>query len=337
MANYFGNGNNNSYPGTSSNDVIFGFGGNDTLRGNGGNDFISGGNGEDKLYGDAGKDTLKGDVGNDHLYGNDGDDNLNGDTGNDDVYGGIGYDNLNGGNGNDKLYGQNDDDVLFGGAGNDTLDGGNGNDILEGEGGNDNLYGNNGDDVLIGDAGDDYFKGGGGKDILVGGPGWDKFDYDSPNESPNNSSRDIIVDFDGSGNNVGDMIDLSGVDANAGCGGQPGVYARPAILLRGSTDRKYIRSRGRSSDSVEWQSSPRSIGALDRRSSLKQKQLRNKINPGQRALSGPSARWHITPVFPSARPFAMCPSPSEAPSRFCIALTCNERMPLSFRGFITLP
>ena len=39
------------------------------------------------------------------------------------------------------------------------------------------------------------------------------------NESPNNSSRDIIVDFDGSGNNVGDMIDLSGVDANAGMAG----------------------------------------------------------------------------------------------------------------------
>ena len=158
-------------------------------------------------------------MGNDHLYGNAGDDNLNGDTGNDDLYGGIGYDNLNGGNGNDRLYGENDDDVLFGGAGNDTLDGGNGNDILEGEGGNDNLYGNAGDDVLIGDAGDDYFKGGGGKDILVGGPGWDKFDYDSQNESPNNSSRDIIVDFDGSGNNVGDMIDLSGVDANAGMAG----------------------------------------------------------------------------------------------------------------------
>ena len=26
------------------------------------------------------------------------------------------------------------------------------------------------------------------------------------------------------------------------------------------------------------------------------------------------------------------PSPCEAPSRFCIALTCNERMPLSFRN-----
>ena len=38
MANYFGNGNNNSYPGTGSNDVIFGFGGNDNLSRNGGDD-----------------------------------------------------------------------------------------------------------------------------------------------------------------------------------------------------------------------------------------------------------------------------------------------------------
>ena len=51
MANYFGNGSNNSYLGTGSNNVIFGFGGNDNLSRNGGDDFISGGNGNDNLYG----------------------------------------------------------------------------------------------------------------------------------------------------------------------------------------------------------------------------------------------------------------------------------------------
>ena len=150
-----------------------------------------------------------------NLYGNNGDDNLNGGTGNDDLSGGNGYDNLNGGNGNDELYGENNDDVLFGDAGWDDLYGGNGNDILEGDEGNDNLYGDNGNDVLIGDAGNDHLTGGLGSDILVGGPGWDTFHYNSRNESPDNSGRDIIVEFDGNGNMSGDMLDLSGVDANA--------------------------------------------------------------------------------------------------------------------------
>jgi Ca2+-binding RTX toxin-like protein len=86
---------------------------------------------------------------------------------------------------------------------------------LEGDDGNDSLYGNAGDDVLIGDTGNDYLNGGLGKDILLGGPGWDTFDYDSRNDSPDTGSgRDIIVGFDSNGNNQGDEIDLSGIDAN---------------------------------------------------------------------------------------------------------------------------
>ena len=86
---------------------------------------------------------------------------------------------------------------------------------------------------MIGDAGNDYFKGGGGKDILVGGPGWDTFDYDSQNESPDNSSRDIIVDFDGNGNIVGDMIDLSGVDADVPAWRATRRLTRRAVLQQG--------------------------------------------------------------------------------------------------------
>ena len=70
------------------------------------------------------------------------------------------------------------------------------------------LYGGAGLDVLTGGKGDDVLVGGGRGDTLTGGAGNDIFRYDSVTDS-NKTERDGIQDF-----NLGDLIDLSRIDAN---------------------------------------------------------------------------------------------------------------------------
>ena len=86
-----------------------------------------------------------------------------------------------------------------------------GNDMLSGQGGNDVLFGGDGRDRLIG---------GTGADALIGGRDADIFDFDSvSNSSP--GARDVCGAGDGApafeSTSVagGDLIDLSGIDANA--------------------------------------------------------------------------------------------------------------------------
>jgi Ca2+-binding RTX toxin-like protein len=107
--------------------------------------------------------------------------------------------------------------TVFGEAGNDTLTGGNGVDRLNGGSGNDTLLGNGGNDLLTGGSGNDTMSGGSGNDILIGnagrdistgGSGDDTFRFLSTSDSPVGASRDVIQDFDDSGN---DRIDLSAV------------------------------------------------------------------------------------------------------------------------------
>ncbi len=111
-----------------------------------------------------------------------------------------------GAGGNDKLYGTSKADDLAGGNGNDRL------------------YGKSGNDMLRGEDGNDYLRGHAGSDILIGGKGADRFDFNSVSES-RGGSADIIragdgaAAFEGVGKRSGDRIDVSGIDANTGKGG----------------------------------------------------------------------------------------------------------------------
>ena len=117
----------------------------------------------------------------------------------DDVARGFGgKDVLNGKGGDDKLFGGNQRDKLIGGAGDDTLIGGGGPDLLKGA---------KGSDILKGGAGSDKLVGGPGSDVLVGGQGSDTFVFAKAGHARGDKIRDFR---DGQG----DVIDLSGIDAN---------------------------------------------------------------------------------------------------------------------------
>jgi Ca2+-binding RTX toxin-like protein len=107
---------------------------------------------------------------------------------------------LTGNAGNDTLYGLDGDDTLNGGAGTDGLLGGNGSDDLNGGDGTDTLFGGDGVDFLTGGAGNDIFIG----------------EINATKVSSNNGaiSLDVITDFA-----AGDILDLSGIDANTGLAG----------------------------------------------------------------------------------------------------------------------
>ena len=159
-----------------------GNGANNVIRGNSGANVLTGANGDDALYGNNGNDRMYGQGGNDRLYG------------------GVGRDLMVGGNGND---------LLNGGGWKDDMRGGNGNDRLYGGGGTDRLYGNDGNDDLTGNS---------GADVLVGGRGSDDFIFRSRTDSTG-AARDLIDGFEGAGRRGGDRIDVSGIDAVLGQGG----------------------------------------------------------------------------------------------------------------------
>jgi Ca2+-binding RTX toxin-like protein len=106
-----------------------------------------------------------------------------------------------------------------GGGGIDTISnfealiGSSHNDSLTGDAGGNLLIGGLGNDTLSGQDGTDTLRGGAGADLLIGGLGADVFDFDLVSESAP-GAVDIIVSFDGPGAALGDLIDLSGIDAN---------------------------------------------------------------------------------------------------------------------------
>jgi serralysin len=118
--------------------------------------------------------------------------------------------NAVGGAGSDTLLGNAEANGLRGGAGNDDLQGGAGADRLHGGIGTDRLAGGVGADELIGFA---------GRDVLIGGGGRDTFVFGATSESVGRTS-DVIRPgggapaFEGAGAAPGDLIDLSGIDAN---------------------------------------------------------------------------------------------------------------------------
>ena len=87
--------------------------------------------------------------------------------------------------------------------------------VVRGSSGDDTLKGDSTPDVLKGGAGDDRLIGGGGADRLSGGAGADAFVFTAIGHSTPDSF-DVITDFKG---NRGDIIDLSGIDADSGRSG----------------------------------------------------------------------------------------------------------------------
>lgn len=205
--------------GGAGNDTIYGLAGTDTMFGGAGNDYLDGGNDGDFLDGGYGDDTLRGQLGGDQIYGGDGNDTLGGVDGTNSDY-------LNGGVGNDIYEQSADTDSIFDEAGTDTilstisrslagyatienltLQGsgnlnGSGNDLAN------RLIGNSGNNVLNGGAGTDFLEGKLGIDHYYGGSGSDMFMFRNVADSGVGANRDVIYDFDDSGN---DRIVLSSI------------------------------------------------------------------------------------------------------------------------------
>lgn len=131
---------------------------------------------------------------------------------------GVTIENAIGGSGADTMFGNEVANVLTGNAGNDTLsglagddtlNGGLGDDSLNGGLGSDRLNGGDGVDRLTGGDGVDFFSGGAGNDIFIG-----EINATTVSSKNGNISLDVILDFA-----AGDILDLSGIDANTGLAG----------------------------------------------------------------------------------------------------------------------
>jgi Ca2+-binding RTX toxin-like protein len=93
-----------------------------------------------------------------------------------------------------------------------AIQGSSSSDNLTGTSAVDGFYALGGNDKLSGNAGNDFLDGGGGRDNMNGGLGRDVFDFDLVTDSKNSStSRDVIGDF----LHLGDLIDVSGMDASS--------------------------------------------------------------------------------------------------------------------------
>ena len=96
----------------------------------------------------------------------------------------------------------------------ENVSGGAFGDILTGSDAANVLSGGSGNDTLAGLGGNDLLRGGNGREAMTGGLGSDVFDFDYASDSAVGANRDRILDFTGA-----DWIDLAGIDANPGAGG----------------------------------------------------------------------------------------------------------------------
>ena len=112
------------------------------------------------------------------------------------------------GNFADQIEGNCGADIIFGGFGDDTIDGGGGRDILFGGDDNDLLSGSFDEDILNGGEGNDTLDGGADLDVQTGNAGQDTFRFDLYDSSADDTARDRITDFSGSGGD-GDLLDIS--------------------------------------------------------------------------------------------------------------------------------
>lgn len=229
-----------------------------TLTGGNGDDQIFGGVGQDSLDGGDGADTIVSNAGGDTIHGGEGDDLIKstatpkigfsfegivfGDGGDDiiDSYtessatthipvmldGGEDNDRIRvhgmaGGGDFDLIGGDGDDVITAEGVGNDTLDGGAGSDSLKRAGTGDTvLTGGDGNDTLQGGSGDNTLEGGAGRDRLIGADGVDTFVFHSVGDAADDWIRHLQDN---------DVIDLSGIDADAAQDGDQ-AFVRVASL-----------------------------------------------------------------------------------------------------------
>lgn len=126
---------------------------------------------------------------------------------------------------NDRISGSQSGDSLNLRTGNDTASGSGGDDLLLGGAGADNLAGDAGADRLSGEDGADTLAGGAGADTLTGGIGGDRFLFKG-SDLTIQGETDRIADFN---RIAGDIIDLSGIDAQAGVAGDQ-AFSGPATL-----------------------------------------------------------------------------------------------------------
>ena len=175
------------------------------IFGNAGNNILSGGGGNDRLVGGGGTDTLIGGAGNDVFRVNDASDVIveAAGQGEDKLQASASYTLADGvfveiltTDGVSKTKAID----LAGNSSNNLIHGNYGVNVLSGGAGNDQLYAFHGNDTLIGGA---------GADGLWGGFGNDTFVFQDTTDSLI-GARDQIRDF-----SSGDLIDLSGIDANS--------------------------------------------------------------------------------------------------------------------------
>ncbi len=215
-ATIMGQGGDDLILGTAGADVIQAGAGDDLVRGGDGNDLIFGGAGNDDLFGGAGKDVIAGDAGDDRIFG---------DAGNDTLEGGAGHDVISAGSGDDRILATvgDGDDLYFGEAGSDTIDYsaiadtitvdlGHGVDhhgsVFSAGSGSDTIFGF--ENVITG-AGDDTIVANDEINVLDGGGGHNSYVF----RSSADANGDTIKNF-----HPGDVIDLSGIDADASTEGQ---------------------------------------------------------------------------------------------------------------------
>jgi Ca2+-binding RTX toxin-like protein len=180
------------------------------------------------LVGGDTANTLIGGAGADILYGNGGNDQLHGAAGDDALEGGAGADTMTGGDGNDRYWVDDAGDVIvetqadvatggvdtvYSAAPTHTLAANVENGVITTAAGA-TLVGNSAVNVLTGGIGNDTLRGGAGADTLQGGAGSDVFQFTAAEDSGMLHLADILLDFT-SGT---DVIDLSGIDANATAG-----------------------------------------------------------------------------------------------------------------------
>ena len=225
---------------------------NETVTGDGDPNTFRASADKEAFSGQGGSDTVSYDTASAAVTANLASPNKNKGDASGDTYSSI--ENLRGSNFGDKLTGDNNDNVLEGGSGADKLDGGKGVNTasyehagtrvtadlsnaanntgealgdkyssiqnLTGSAFDDKLTGDGGANALIGGSGADTLTGAGGKDMLTGGLGNDTFVFTTLQDS-SIAAPDLITDFA-----VGDMIDLSAIDANTWCWRQPSIPHR---------------------------------------------------------------------------------------------------------------
>lgn len=185
--------------GGGGNDTIVGNNVANVLTGNAGDDSLAGNGGDDTLIGGLGADSMAGGVGNDLYFVDQSGDSVVelASEGTDTVSSSISY-----------TLGDNVENLILTGSATD----GTGNaldNVLTGNAVSNHLDGGAGADRLAGGDGVDFLTGGAGNDIFVG-----EINATKVASKSGPISLDVVLDFA-----AGDVLDLSGIDANTGLAG----------------------------------------------------------------------------------------------------------------------